>query len=235
MLGHEDDEVASAVGLGLWVGDESAPTDPEIHPLWTGAVVRAPEQRGDGGHWLGRVLAADTNLAKEWLRRRLARRPSPTLIGRNPVVSAISALTVDDRRQLIRELEPDFGSGFVAKRLVGDSRDVYDALLEKEDLEPLHLAPLWGRPDDGWLRLAQLALDRGYSEDEVAEAAYGEMHSWRGDESKMWEIWIEAFSELGTDLDARMVEVQRRGIEVATLRRDRALTRERDQQVFGID
>lgn len=69
----------------------------------------------------------------------------------------------------------------------------------------------------------------------MADAAYGGMHSWTGDESKMWETWIASFSDLDTGSDTRMIDVQKRGIEVATYRRNRALTREREQQIFGID
>jgi hypothetical protein len=235
MLAHPDDDVASAVALGLWVGSEDAPSDPELLALWTDAVVRAPDQRGDGGHWLGRVLVADKTLAKEWLRRRLAQRPPPTLIGPSPVIDAIGVLDVADRRELVTELAVEFSSGFIAKQLVEGSNDVYDALLAQVDLKPLHLAPLWGRPSGTWASLAHLALDYGYSEEEVADAAYGGMHSWTGDESKMWETWVASFSELDTDSDTRMIDVQKRGIEVAAYRRDRARTRERDQQIFGID
>lgn len=235
MLAHPDDDVASAVALGLWVGSESAPSDPELQALWTDAVVRAPDQRGDAGHWLGRVLAADKTLAKEWLRRRLAQRPPPTLIGPTPVIDAIGALDVADRRELVTELVVEFSSGFIANQLVGDSTEVYDALLAQVDLKPLHLAPLWGRPSGTWASLALLALDYGYSEEELADAAYGGMHSWTGDESGMWETWIASFTELDTHSDTRMIDIQKRGIEVATYRRDRALTRERDQQIFGID
>lgn len=164
-----------------------------------------------------------------------AQRPPPTLIGPTPVIDAIGALDVADRRELVTELVVEFSSGFIANQLVGDSTEVYDALLAQVDLKPLHLAPLWGRPSGTWASLALLALDYGYSEEELADAAYGGMHSWTGDESRMWETWIASFTELDTHSDTRMIDIQKRGIEVATYRRDRALTRERDQQIFGID
>lgn len=235
LLDHPNDDVASSVAIGMWVSGESAPTDPEVVPLWRAAVIRATGERGDGGFWLGRLLASDPDLAARWLGNRLKRSPPPTLVGQNPVDDAIGALDETARRELLGSLTVGLSSAFVARRLVGDSKAVYESLLRNQGLVGLHLAPLWRQPNETWLGLADLALDHGYSVDDVAAAAYQGMHSWTGEESSMWESWIDAFRALDVGEDVSLKAVRERGMELATLRRDLALKREREQQVFGID
>lgn len=235
LLGHPDDAVASSVAIGLWMKAEAPPSRSDLSSLWRQAVVRSPDKGGEGGYWLGRVLASDRSLAFEWLSRRLGMSPAPSLIGPSPAEDALNALDEESRRLLLPHLEPSFMSSFVARRLVGDSRDVYAELLGNDVLKPLHLTPLWKRPDERWLALAKQALNSGYSSDQLAEAAYSGMHSWSGDESKMWASWILAFEELSVGEDAGLQAVRDRGIELAIARRDAARARERERLIFGFD
>jgi predicted ATPase len=235
LLAHPEDEVASAVAIGMWLREEAPPSDAHLTSLWRQAILRSPDEGGEGGYWLGQILATDSQLAHDWLRRRLRSSSPPSLIGPNPVGDAVSVLDDRSRVCLVRVLPVSWASSSVARLLVGDQEDIYLALLVEDRLKPLHLAPLSRRPDDSWLVLASTALRSGYTASEVAEAAYMGMHSWMGDESAMWESWLESFAAISAGGDDQLEAVVRRGVELASARRDQALAREREWMVHGRD
>jgi len=70
---------------------------------------------------------------------------------------------------------------------------------------------------------------------EAAEAAFMGMRSWTGDESAMWESWVESFAEISPGHDDQLKGVLERGVELATANRDHALARERQWMIYGRD
>lgn len=63
---------------------------------------------------------------------------------------------------------------------------MYRLLLKRADLGFHHLEPLRGNPEPDWIPLARLAVEAGYTAEEVASATHGMMWSWEGRESDMW-------------------------------------------------
>lgn len=80
-----------------------------------------------------------------------------------------------------------------------------------------------------------MALQAGFSPEEIAQAAYQlvgiviVMGSW----SDKWEQWIASFSLLTMHEDPDLVRVREIGAEMARERRDRARTSERREEIYG--
>jgi hypothetical protein len=84
---------------------------------------------------------------------------------------------------------------------------------------------------------AKLALDAGYSFEEVAGAVYGYpmMVSWSGEESAMWLEWVERFDRLCLHEDERIRKVGEIGRAKAEVFQYRALEQERNEAIYGIE
>ena len=73
--------------------------------------------------------------------------------------AAITAMTVEDRRDLILAI-PALADRKLFGNLVGTDPDLYRALLERTVPETTHLEPLCGEPSE---RMIQMARELGYS------------------------------------------------------------------------
>ncbi len=187
-------------------------------------------------HFLGEVLRENSDLAYEWLRARSAETRPEFWRYSQATEAAVGVLSVESRQRLLHELPNDrYSIGSLAARLVGEDLDLYRRLLDDQQLSGLHLAPLAGEPDAAWLAKARLALEAGYSPGQVAEAVHDwpAGFTWMGNESDMWDKWIERFERLRSHPDERIQRVGKAGKECNAARRDDALVRERHRAVYG--
>jgi hypothetical protein len=122
---------------------------------------------------------------------------------------------------------------FVA-HLVGDDTHVFRALLDRQDLADLHLAPLAGAPAQTWPEKASLAVAAGYSPDEVGAAAFEASMTWMGNESVMWKGFEEKFSAYLSHEDNQVREAAAAVVRFAREAKERALMHERDEAVRGL-
>jgi len=188
MLRHPHWQVALAAAVGEcnsagggpysnWVRDE-------IRDDWWKAVLRARSAEGDGenlqgfGSWLRTILMSDPQLAFEWLQRQLGEPDLPVrILSDGAFAGAARVLLREHKKQLLAKL-PDLPlAGSLVNCLVGRDPDLYRCLLARHDLRAHHLTPLVGVPDEAWANLALLALDAGYSPDDVARACGPSPHS----------------------------------------------------------
>lgn len=120
------------------------------------------------------------------------------------------------------------------RQLIGGDRELYQELLGNERLKRLHLAPLIGHPNlPDWADKARLALDMGYSAEQIVDAAFGDMWSWSGNLSDMWNEWLMRFDELQPHPDERIRQIGELGRGVAAERAERALKEERAERIRG--
>jgi hypothetical protein len=190
--------------------------------------------RGPANEWsLREILGGDPSLAVQWLTARLMQNLHLWRY-EDEILAAIAGLGVHDRRHLLTILPDNLFPSSIARDLVGSDPTLYSDLLQLDRLKPLHLAPLIGFPNDpAWIPNAQLALDSGYSPNDIAEAVYGDGWSWSGNESAMWEEWVKRFEALRTHSSDRVREIGEIGAHLAAQRRERALERERAEQIRG--
>lgn len=95
------------------------------------------------------------------------------------------------------------------------------------------LWPLVSIPTGSWPEKARLALAAGFSTEQVTGAAFLSITGWSGNESDMWEGWIERFSELLSHEEERVRSVAEQGVAYARKQKRRALGEERDEAVYG--
>lgn len=238
LLQHQNQKVASTVAIGIWSKEESPPSGTAITPLWRRAILQTHEdQKHD--YQLGRILASDQDLAFEWLAKQLTTSPTPRPLEDSPTKMAIDSLDEHLRIRLLPHLQPKWLPHQTTAMIVGTNPAVYRALLKDQTLQDLHLAPLEGYlerdkkgMDEDWTIRVKMALERGYTPDQIARATFPTSFGWEGPESQMWESWIPAFQALPSDTPDFQA-IQAIGIETAQDLKDNALAREHKRRVYG--
>jgi hypothetical protein len=231
LLRHEDGEIAGAAAMGEWRRSTPPSVRTSLREVWRLAVVKHVKE----AHDLKSMFKADSRLAHDWLEARMEEDSLRVYRDRESLTEAAKALGVEERMQLIQEIDETKDlAGPIIKLLVDDSVIVYKHLLAQNHLSSLHLVPLQGHPDEGeWSNQAQAALDKGYPADDVAGSVYGSSWGWTGKESLMWDGWANRFSKLESYDDPRIRKVGEIGRENAERLRDREATREQKIAVQG--
>ena len=233
LLRHESAAIASAAAQGEWHADPERSVRDSIRGEWRDVVVK----RVSDDFWLGRVLKDDTFLAYEWLQARVAEQAPELFRYKNAVEAAVTALDIEARRRILHQVPETYGVEELVTYLIGENLALYRELLNDERLKRLHLVPLQGHPEGVWVEKAKLALDAGYSDEEVA----GAVHSYAmlvgllsGQGSAMWAEWVERFDRLCSHEDEQIRKVGEAGKARAEAFRDRALEQERNEAIYGI-
>lgn len=210
-----------------------------LHDAWREAILRAPADEmgiSHDGYWLGEILSNIPRLAEDWLVTKFGRRGHGTESWRlqEIAVKIVSALDSGQRARVLAVLRSDCRAEKLVRSLVGDDVDLYRGLLENSDLVEYHLAPLADKPCGAWRKKALVALDRGYSVDDVTGATLGRSGVWSGPPSAMWADWRQAFETLLDDADPRIKKIGRRGADMAGEWERRELESERRQAIRGL-
>ena len=211
-----------------------------LYDEWWRAILRAP---ADATHisqhdeyWLGEILSRNSRLAEEWLVSKFGRSkgdPESAWGVDGIAIKIVSLLDSEQRARVLATLHSDCHTDKLVKSLVADDIDLYRELLEKSDLKESHLAPLAGKPSEGWRRKALVALGKGYSIDDIVRGTFGRLGFWSGPVSEMWAGWRQAFESLRGDVDRRIAGIGERGAEIAGERENHALEIERQEDVHG--
>jgi hypothetical protein len=230
LLQHPDPEVVTEVAEALWHADPEGTVPSALQDVWRTAIIEHAEIK----HTLEAIFAAEPPIALEWLTRRVGnqRVHRYTHYEHQAFSKAIEVVGRDGRLRLLDHLAPDMGSHHIVRDLVGRDAAMYRDLLSRSHLKWLHLAPLADGPDEEWSPLALLALNAGYSVNEVADAVRGMVFAW-GSEAEMWESWAERFRPLREHPDARVRQIGAVGVNNAENQRDRARRGERAEAVHG--
>ena len=212
--------VALAAAVGEWLADPRGEVRSSLVDAWRRAVLhsRSREYGGEARqteqlqYWLGEILGCDSDLAFGWLRERL-QDPDLPVVGdkRGPFAKAFGVLDSAKRRALIPLLHPGRQLISLLPLLVGQDAAVYTEVLRRADLAEYHLHPLRGGPNRMWCALAKVALDSGYSGEDVAEASFRPPNLWWFDMTGYWEKWQADLGELDTTCDPRLGEVAEHG------------------------
>ena len=244
LLAHRDPRTALAAAVGEWESDPRGQVRPEVSAAWSDAVVRSAETIGSdlaGGtfdYWLARILESDSDVALRWILALIdAEGPPLRLRGREeePLHAAVAALDKEQRRTALgaTALPASAYAEPLVRRLVDRDADLLRDLLEREALVDFHLSPLRGRPDRNWAELAKVALEKGRDPNEIADAAFLEMHAWSGSGSQYWRAWEDAFRAMEDDPCPQIQEVSRCGRERAGAEMRSSEDDERREALFG--
>jgi len=232
LLRHEDAAIANAAAQGEWRADPRGTVRDSLRSDWREVVKNSV----DNDYWFSEILKSDPLLAYDWLQNRISKESFELYRYERAVKAAVSTLDVDARRRILRQIPATYEFEELVDYLIGGNLDLYCDLLSDERLKPFHLVPLSGYPEGVWVEKARLALDAGYSIEEVAYAVRHFPHmelAWVGKESDRWADWIERFDRLCSHEDERIRKVGEVGRATVEERRDHALKQERNEAIYG--
>jgi len=238
LLNSNLNNVALAAAVGHWNAVRRNKTSDQFQALWRKVIA----QSGIDGHsnthidyWIGEILSKDGKLAHDWLVFQMKQENKYLSYRVGEIAEkAIPALSTKQRIDVLHQIRSGLASEKVVSRLIGDELEIYQALLSLEELSRYHRAPLEGLSGQDWPEKAILALDAGYSPEEIARATLPHRWSWSGNESEMWNQWTSKFERLLDHPDPRIICVGQLGAERARARRDRAIEEERAEDVYGL-
>lgn len=231
LLSHDNTFVSMQAAVGAWCATPKGEIRESIATEWRAAVLRAEGEQW----WLAEILKSDSSLAFEWLMARMDRKSD--LIHYHvwkEVEAAISVLSFEHKAAVLQHVEDDgYVGSLLISELAGTDLRMYGEILKHSRLSKYHLSPLNGHPTGPWMEKAILALDAGYSPEQVAGATLSYDNSWTGPESGMWQRWVNDFEMLSSHGDARIREVGHIGASRARERQTAAATGERREAVYG--
>jgi hypothetical protein len=233
LLDHPDPDVARPVAIHLEKRLEHLPD--QSREKWEAAIVRCPAD----DYWYAQILAHRSHLLVRWVETWLERQASEkATYERIPdlLLVAIGNLPVESREHLLGCISGgplDLYRGNLVAALVGDDEELLPLLFTREELRRYRGAALRGNPTASWLRRAKVALELGYSEEQVVAGCIGGIVTWSGPESAYWDNWVEEFSRLGDLNDPVAKRLSTVGIRCYEPRRDAAAAEERKEAIYG--
>ena len=157
--------------------------------------------------------------------------------------SAIAPLANDERKELLRIVPNKMWRGEIVNSLIGDSLELYQNLLENKSKKDFHLSLLHGFKGDtigeetweeeSWIAKAKVALDAGYTPEDIEDAIFSPSWSREGNASDMWNRWIARYDRLLSNSDPRIKKVGEIGKTKARKNLELALKDERREAIYG--
>jgi hypothetical protein len=231
MLSHTDSTVSAQGAVGIWWAEPRGAISQSIASEWRAAIVRAHGQRA----YLTEILGSDKSRACEWLIARIDERPQFfDYYTRAEISAAISVLDSEQRRAVLPHV-PDGGllTFELLMKLADDDLKVCEEILNTSRFGKYRLTFLNGHPKRRWVDKARLALNAGHSIPDIVNATAGHDDSWTGDESNMWQGWIDDFEPLLAHQDALIRSIAQVATERLTTFQTDARKRERRAAVYG--
>jgi len=229
LLAHDDHSVAAAAAIGEWEATPRGTVRETFKDLWRIAIINGLERQYEGEE----IFHKDPSLAFEWIQLRIKDKLGFSYSNDDLRNSALQVISLEQRKTLLEQIDDEFWNSEVIHGIVDDKPEVYAILLNNQKLKPFHLSPLAGKPNSVWISKAQLALDRGYTASEVSHAVYGSFWFWSGSESTYWSDWVKSFEPLLDHDDMRIRSVGQIGKDYALSQMDRALAKERLNDIYG--
>lgn len=232
LLEHQDGEISGAIAIGEWERDPKGKVNPTLYDSWKKAIINMRED----DYWLSQILLSDPEIAYEWLQQRLEDEEPEKSELKDSFKKAPLSLDITARKKVLRKIPGSLYYHDLLFSLVGDEIDIYEELLNNIELKDFHLTPLARHPEGVWLEFAILALDAGYTSEQVAGAVYGypiNATFWSGSEAKMWGDWVDRFDKLCKDEDERIKKLGEVGRAQAQISYQRAFAREKNEEIYG--
>ena len=235
--------VAFAAAIGHWCARPSGKIEESLERSWRRAIIRSAgfedHNRHCSGYWLSEILSNDGELAADWLLSGMRSGGRSYYVNVDQMAGkAIAAMNLEQRRKVLMGIPGNmiWMPPEIIQFLVGKDMPLYEELLSSSEHSSFHLTPLAGQVDRFWLQKAILALDEGYTVDQVVDSTLAAGGVWSGHESGMWAERRIAFEALGAmqDSDLRVSRLARRGAEMMAEYESQALERERYKAVHVV-
>lgn len=241
LLRHPDRVVALLAAVEEWSWEPEHKVRTEIFEDWRKAILRSAEADADSDYLgsiaypLPVILKNVSALALDWIKTRLQQAETHTAWGDHGLLAgALKVLSTPEREHLIDVLRPEVLHRPILCNLVQRDPERYRKVIARTDLADRHLMPLAGKPDAAWAELAILALDAGYTSEEIAAESFMGMYSYGGSGREFWEAWDRAFAELEDHPSVGVRQVARHGRAEAKTRIQHAIKKDKRDVLRGV-
>jgi len=203
-LTHENAVVRSAAAIGLWLSDTRGSIPEEFCIDWRIAFLNIPTNN----HWLEHILSGNNTLLSDWLINRSTNNQCKNVSIPDHIIHAIRQLNEREREHLINgPITIERLNHRIVEALVGNSTQVYSTLLRNKNLRPYHCGPLMSYRHGVWEILALIALDAGYSAEDVRPTSFPSTWFGNGTSSDRWQMLMDQITLLQSHYDARIRQV----------------------------
>ncbi|MDX2056109.1 MAG: helix-turn-helix transcriptional regulator [Polyangiaceae bacterium] len=245
-LHHRDPRVRAAIAVAYYVREKN-PSD-ELGSAWRNAIIdtaRVPELPSQYEYWLKQILTQNVELGSEWLKA-LLEIENDDLSFHDIGLEVADRLAFAAKADILHSAKFGVHQAEFLTHLVGGDPKLYEMLLERRDLAEYHLEPLACRsrlvdsfsgpmnPRRGWAELSAMALERGFSEDEVFRAILPRSWGFTGSEVPLWQGWRDDFEKFESHSEPAVRRVASRGKSEMDRRLAAARERERMDAVRGV-
>jgi hypothetical protein len=228
LLLHEDDRVASETAIHVWHGLKGN-IDDAVKALWRDAILRS---NGEGS-WMGDILSADGDLAFTWTKRRIEAADWRSLRQDHTVQEAAKSLTEDQRVALLLAVSEPLRFHHLIGPLFGRLVEVFRRVLAAGGRERLCLMVFERPKDEVWAEFVVVAREHGMSVDNLARVSSRGSGS-VGSKSANLKERIEQVAQFLDDPRGPVREVVTQITELLTSERERELTKECEERVWGL-
>ena len=234
-----DVTLAVSVAIARWKAHFRSETRFPMCEAWRRAFLRSAEISLPDldAFWVNKILQNESDLIVEWVSCLVSSgQESFGFHTRQVAKKVIVFLDFEQRCRILKMAKPSCGTtgAFeVINALVGDDSNTYRHLLQSGGLKEFHLYPLMGGSNAAWRDMVILALDHGYTCDEVIRANLEWVWLRRGDEFEAWTELRHCFENLRKDGDPRVANIGDRGVKTTTEYELRAEKRRHEEAVHG--
>lgn len=200
LLNHTSADVAEAAAIGIWHCDSENSIAPFLADAWEQAVIAHVSKEYE----LCRIFETNHELAFRWLLDRGTTDKLRYHSEDNVIASAASLISSEQKRQVLEQSADVHNARFIVRFLIGNDEVLYRKFLTDQSRKHLHLEPVTGSPDETWAKLAIVALDAGYSVQEVAYRAQSRGGFAWGSTSSKYEKQADEWSTLLMHHDPRI-------------------------------
>lgn len=234
LLTHPNTAVCTKAAIGMWLAEPIGKIEDELSFEWSKCILKIAN---DDDFWLCDIFKKDPSIAFDWLKLHILQEPTSYYTFKKICEAAIQVINFEHRKFILDILPEDFSISSIASCLVDNNLELYKKLLTSKNLKQIHLAPLEinieDKFDNSWLSKANLALEAGYNENEIARALRGYSWSWSGKISEMWKKWKQIYTVLCESEDHQIKKIGEIGIVSVNKELFSALDEENQVGIYG--
>ena len=234
LLSHSNPTISSKAAVGVWLAEPQGHIKKKLSKEWKSAILTLVN---DDDYWLNEIFQKKPALAFEWIKIHISDRPDSHYTFKKICEAAVRVLDFEHRNIILEILPKDFFSWDIVACIIDNNLDLYKKLLSSEKHKHIHLAPLEinikNEFDKSWTEKAKVAIEAGYTPEDIASAARGYSWSWSGNISEMWKKWTLFFKMLCEISDHQIQQIGEIGKACVKIELDKALEEENREAIYG--
>jgi hypothetical protein len=232
LLAHSEITIRVAAAMSMWLRSPEHEIPSSCRLIWKKAIVEARPE--DGEYELGEILKSDSTLAYEWAKVNLSDASSIAFgAGHDILCRAVRTLDATQRETLLGLIDYSRWSEAFFDALVGEDAALAHQWFAKFTEERLREAPLRRGPSDRWAWTALIALENGFTSEELAVLCEPMMGCIRGSGVDEAQALQDAYRKLLSHPDSRLHLAGTKGVERTEIMLKRCREAEQAEQVYG--